>query len=90
LRTLRNPQPQPQALVAFADKGQFTGETNEKERNQAAGRGMSAFLAACVAIIAIGAISYFALSALQQPTGLAYAADDVRIDPSWIERSTKP
>jgi hypothetical protein len=29
-----------------------------------------------------------ALSALQQPTGLAYTTDNVRIDPDWIERST--
>jgi cytoskeletal protein CcmA (bactofilin family) len=85
-----NPQPQPQALAAFADKGQFRGETNEEERNQAGGRGMHAFLAACVAIIAIGVMSHFALSALQQPTGLAYTTDGVRIDPGWIGPSTQP
>jgi cytoskeletal protein CcmA (bactofilin family) len=57
-----NPQPQPQALVAFADKGQFRGKTNEeRERNQAEGRGIHVFLAACVAIIAIGAMGHFAL-----------------------------
>jgi cytoskeletal protein CcmA (bactofilin family) len=83
--------PQPQALVAFADKGQFRGKTNEeRERNQAEGRGIHVFLAACVAIIAIGAMGHFALSALQQPTGLAYTTDGVRIDPGWIEPSTQP
>ena len=86
-----NPQPQPQALVAFADKGQFRGKTNEeRERNQAEGRGIHVFLAACVAIIAIGAMGHFALSALQQPTGLAYTTDGVRLDPGWIEPPTQP
>jgi cytoskeletal protein CcmA (bactofilin family) len=85
-----NPHPQLQALVAFADKGQFRGKTNEEERGQAGGKGMHAFLAACVAIIAVGVMSHFVLSALQQPTGLAYTNDGVRIDPVWIEPSTKP
>jgi cytoskeletal protein CcmA (bactofilin family) len=39
-----NPHPQLQALVAFADKGQFRGKTNEEERSQAGGKGMHAFL----------------------------------------------
>jgi cytoskeletal protein CcmA (bactofilin family) len=85
-----NPHPQLQALVAFADKGQFRGKTNEEGRSQAGGKGMHAFLAACVAIIAVGVMSHFVLSALQQPTGLAYTTDGVRIDPVWIEPSTKP
>lgn len=85
-----NPHPQLQALAAFADKGQFRGKTNEEERSQAGGKGMHAFLAACVAIIAVGVMSHFVLSALQQPTGLAYTTDGVRIDPVWIEPSTKP
>jgi cytoskeletal protein CcmA (bactofilin family) len=85
-----NPHPQPQALVAFADKGQFRGKTNEEERSQAGGKGMHAFLAACVAIIAIGVMSHFALSALQQPAGLAYSTDNVRIDPSWTGPSAQP
>jgi Kef-type K+ transport system membrane component KefB len=51
---------------------------------------MHAFLAACVAIIAIGVMSHFALSALQQPAGLAYTTDGVRIGPGWIEPSTQP
>jgi cytoskeletal protein CcmA (bactofilin family) len=82
--------PQPQALIAFADKGQFRGKTNEEERNHVGGKGMPVFLAACIAIIAIGVMSHFALSALQQPTGLAYTSDGVRIDPGWIEPSTRP
>jgi cytoskeletal protein CcmA (bactofilin family) len=85
-----NPHPQPQALVAFADKDQFRGKTDEEERSQAGGKGMHAFLAACVAIIAIGVMSHFALSALQQPAGLAYSTDNVRIDPSWTGPSTQP
>jgi cytoskeletal protein CcmA (bactofilin family) len=81
---------QPQALIAFADKGQFGRENNEEERNHVGGKGMPVFLAACIAIIAIGVMSHFALSALQQPTGLAYTSDGVRIDPGWIEVSTRP
>jgi len=82
--------PQPQALIAFADKGQFRRKTNEEERNHVGGKGMPVFLAACIAIIAIGVMSHFALSAVQQPTGLAYTSDGVRIDPGWIEPSTRP
>ena len=85
-----NPQPQPQVLVAFADKGQFRGKTNEEERNQVGGKGMHAFLAACIAIIAIGVMSHFVLSALQQPTGVVYTTAIVRIDPGWIEPPTRP
>ena len=85
-----NPQPQPQVLVAFADKGQFRGKTNEEERSQVAGKGMHAFLAACIAIIAIGVMSHFVLSALQQPTGVVYTTAIVRIDPGWIEPPTRP
>jgi cytoskeletal protein CcmA (bactofilin family) len=85
-----DPQPQLRALVAFADKGQFRAKTNEEERNQAAGSGIHVFLAVCIAIIAIGVMSHFALSALQQPAGLAYSTDNVRIDPSWTGPSTQP
>jgi cytoskeletal protein CcmA (bactofilin family) len=85
-----NPQPQPQALVAFADKEQFRGKPNEEEQNQAGGGGIHVFLAACVAIITIGVMGHFVLSALQQPTGLAYTTYGVRIDPSWIRSSTQP
>jgi hypothetical protein len=46
--------------------------------------------AKAVAIIVIAMMSHFALSALEQPTGLAYATDGVRIDPSWIMPSTQP
>ena len=85
-----NPQQRPQVLVAFADKGQFRGKTNEEERNQVGGKGMHAFLAACIAIIAIGVMSHFVLSALQQPTGVASTTAIVRIDPGWIEPPTRP
>jgi hypothetical protein len=51
---------------------------------------MHAFLAACIAIIAIGVMSHFVLSALQQPTGVVYTTAIVRIDPGWIEPPTRP
>ena len=85
-----NPQPQSQVSVVFADKGQFRSKTNEEERSQVGGKGMHAFLAACIAIIAIGVMSHFVLSALQQPTGVVYTTAIVRIDPGWIEPSTRP
>jgi cytoskeletal protein CcmA (bactofilin family) len=84
-----NPQPRPQAFVAFDDKGDFKAEFTEEEPTQLRRTGMQAFLGACIAIIAIGVMSHFALSALQRPTGLAYTTDSVRIDPGWIERSTQ-
>ncbi len=89
-----NPQPQPQALLTVGDEGAFDGESNEresheKEPKQPARDGMRVFLAACIAIMAISVVGYFALSAIQQPTGLAYATDAVHVDPSWIERSTE-
>jgi cytoskeletal protein CcmA (bactofilin family) len=80
-----NSQLRPQALVAFDDKGEFKAEFTEEEPTQLRRTGMHAFLAACIAIIAIGVMSHFALSALQEPTGLAYTTDSVRIDPAWIE-----
>jgi cytoskeletal protein CcmA (bactofilin family) len=80
-----NSQLRPQALVAFDDKGEFKAEFTEEEPTQLRRTGMHAFLAACIAIIAIGVMSHFALSALQEPTGLAYTSDSVRIDPAWIE-----
>jgi cytoskeletal protein CcmA (bactofilin family) len=85
-----NPQPQPQAVVAFDDEGEFKGESDNRVQSHPAVRGMHVFLAACVAIIAIGVMGHFALSALQRPTGLAYTTDGVRIDPSWIGPSTQP
>jgi cytoskeletal protein CcmA (bactofilin family) len=84
-----NPQLRPETLIAFDDKGEFKAESNEEEPNQPGESGMRVFLAACIAIIAIGVMSHFALTALQQPTGLAYTTDGVRIDPSWITRSTQ-
>jgi cytoskeletal protein CcmA (bactofilin family) len=85
-----DPQSQSQALVAFTDAAQFIGKA-EAERNQAEVKGgIHVFLAACVAILAIGMMSHFALGALQQATGLAYTSDGVRIDPGWIGPSTRP
>ncbi len=89
-----NPQPQPQALLTVGDEGAFGGESNEgesheKEPKQPTRDGMRVFLAACIAIMAISVVGYVALSAIQQPTGLAYATDAVHVDPSWIERSTE-
>jgi hypothetical protein len=49
---------------------------------------MRAFLVACVAIVVIGAGGYFSLNAVQQPSGIAYATDGARIDPSWSWRVT--
>src|SRR5262249_35952146 len=51
------------------------------------GVAMRAFLAACLAIVLIGAGSYFALSTLQQPTGVAYTTDRARISPQWSWRA---
>ena len=83
------PQPRPQALVASDDQGEFKADFTEEEPTQLRRTGMHAFVAACIAIIAIGVVSHFTLSALQRPTGLAYTTDNVRIDPGWIERSTQ-
>src|SRR5262249_32303340 len=51
---------------------------------------MRAFLAACLAIVVIAAGSYFALSTLQQPTGIAYTTDGARIRPQSSWRSAFP
>jgi cytoskeletal protein CcmA (bactofilin family) len=80
------PQPRPQALVAFDDQGEFNGESTEEEPTLLRETGMHAFLPACIAIISIGVVSYFALNALQQPR---YTIDNVRIDRDWVERSTQ-
>jgi cytoskeletal protein CcmA (bactofilin family) len=87
---IANPQPQAHALPTFDDKGGLRRQLTEGYPKQVGGKGRHVFLAACIAIITIGVISHFALSALQRPTGLAYATDGVRIDPSWIGRSTEP
>ena len=84
-----NPKPRPQALVAFDDQAERKADFTEEEPTQLRRTGMHAFLAACIAIIAIAVMGHFALSALQQPTGLAYTADNVRIDSGWMERSTQ-
>ena len=83
------PQPRQQALVALDDQGAFKADFTEEEPAQLRHSGMRAFLVAWIAIMAIGVMSHFALSALQQPTGLAYTTDNVRIDPGWIEQSTQ-
>jgi hypothetical protein len=49
---------------------------------------MRAHLAACLAILIIGAGGYFLLDSLQMPSGDAYAIDGARIRPSWAWRST--
>ena len=38
-------------------------------------------------MVAIGAGGYLFLSAVQQPTGVAFATDGARIDTSWAWRS---
>jgi hypothetical protein len=48
---------------------------------------MRAFLLSCGAILILGAVAYFSINALQQPTGLAYATSGARIDPNWSWRS---
>lgn len=48
---------------------------------------MRAFLLACLAVVVIGAGSYFAVNVTQEPSGLAYTTEGVRIDPSWAWRS---
>ena len=76
-------------LDAFDQKPEIRAAPHG-ESKPGGGRGVQVFLAACLAIIAIGIMSHFALSAIQRPTGLAYATDAVRVDPSWMERSTQP
>ena len=73
-----------------ADQKQKISGAPNKEAKGKAGGGLQVFVAACLTIITIGIMSHFALKALQQPTGLAYASDAVRIDLSWIERSKQP
>ena len=43
---------------------------------------MRAFLAACLAIVIIGAGGYFSVNAMQQPAGVAFSTTGVRIDPA--------
>src|SRR5262249_14825236 len=83
------PQPRQQALVALDDQGAFKADFIEEAPAQLRHSGIRAFLVAWLAIMAIGVMGHFALSALQQPKGLAYTTDNVRIDPGWIERSTQ-
>jgi hypothetical protein len=71
-------------LVAFDDQGEFKADLTVEKPTLLRHTGMHAFLAACIVVIAIGVVTHFALSALQQPAG----RDSVRIDPGRIERST--
>src|SRR5262249_4110316 len=82
------PQPRQQALVALDDQGASKADFTE-EPSQPRHSGMRAFLVAWIAIMAIGVMSHFALSALQQPTGLAYTTNNVRLEPGGIEVSTQ-
>jgi hypothetical protein len=45
------------------------------------------FLVACLASVAICIGGYFALNAIQKPTGIAYATEGARISPHWAWRS---
>jgi cytoskeletal protein CcmA (bactofilin family) len=74
-------------LNAFDQKREISAAPNGESKP---GGSVQVFLAACLAIITIGIMSHLALSAIQRPTGLAYATDAVRIDPSWMERSIQP
>jgi hypothetical protein len=51
------------------------------------GLNMRAFIAACLALIVIGAGGYFGVNAMQQPSGSAYTTDGARIDPKWTSRA---
>lgn len=48
---------------------------------------MRAFLVACLTFIVIGAGGYFALNALQEPSGTAYTTDAARINSTWSWRT---
>jgi hypothetical protein len=48
---------------------------------------MRAFLAACFALVVIGAGGYFFLGFVQEPSGVAYTTDGTRISPNWAWRS---
>ena len=48
---------------------------------------MRAFLMACLAVLVMGAVAYFALDSLQQPSGEAFATASTRTDPGWNWRA---
>ena len=48
---------------------------------------MRAFLLSCVAIVVLGAVAYFSLNSIQQPSGIAYATEGARINANWSWRS---
>jgi hypothetical protein len=45
------------------------------------------YLVACLASVVICIGGYFAVNTIQEPTGIAYAADGARISPHWAWRS---
>jgi len=47
---------------------------------------MRAYLVACLAIFVIGAVGYFGVNSIQEPSGIAYTTDGVRISPDWSWR----
>jgi len=47
---------------------------------------MRAFSLACLAIVVVGAGGYFLLNAVQQSSGMAFATDGARINPTWAWR----
>jgi hypothetical protein len=47
---------------------------------------MRVFLAACLAIVVVMVGAYFALNAVQRPSGVAFTTEGARIDPSWTRR----
>jgi hypothetical protein len=48
---------------------------------------MRAFLAACLALVVIGAGGYFFLGSVQEPSGVAYTTSGARISTGWSWRS---
>ncbi len=66
--------------------GALAGFARNQLHAPAGGSGIHAFLSACLAIVALSAVNYCALNVMQQPTGRAYVATGVRIDPTWIGR----
>ena len=83
-----HPLPHSQPLSASDQKQEFRSAAASNTVSSQGG--VQVFIAACLAVIAIAVVSHFTLSAMQRPTGLAYATDGVRIDPSWMERPTQP
>lgn len=65
-------------------------QTSTSIMQQSCGQGrtiMRPFLVACLAFVVIGAGGYFALNAVQKPSGEAFTTEGTRIDPDWSWRS---